>query len=53
MKILSEGGVFREFDGVATSLAKKRIIFLLLNDNTFLELTSEHGVYCKDGVKES
>jgi hypothetical protein len=52
MKILSEGGVFREFDGVRVS-ARKDIIELYFSDGSWLKTTPEHKIMTSKGYIES
>lgn len=50
MKILSEGGVFRKFDGVIQS-ERSDMVELFFENGGWLELTSDHQIFCEDGVK--
>ena len=50
MKILSENNTFQDFDGISIT-ERSDIIELFFENEEWLELTSDHRVYCKDGIK--
>lgn len=52
MKILSEGNVFRNFDGFSVS-KRNDIIELFFENGEWLETTSDHRIYCKEGIKQA
>ena len=52
MKILSEGNVFREFDGVRVSRCPF-IIELYFEDETLLLVSPDHKIHSKDGYVEA
>lgn len=52
MRILSEGNVFREFKGIATSI-RYDIVDLYFDDDSYLRVTEDHKVFVDGGYKES
>jgi len=52
MRILSEGGVFREFDGVRVSTISSTIE-LYFEDETFLIVSSDHKIHSERGYIEA
>lgn len=52
MKILSEENVFREFDGI-TKTVRNDMVELFFENGEWLETTSDHRIYCIDGIKKS
>lgn len=50
MKILSEGNVFRKFDGIIQS-ERSDMVELFFENDKWLEVTSDHQIFCEDGLK--
>lgn len=52
MKVLSQDNIFRNFSNISISY-RNDIIELFFDNGEWLELTSDHKVFCKDGEKKA